>query len=458
MTVAGIYTRLSSDPDGTSTATARQQADCRQLAELRGFVVADVYEDNDISAYKKKVVRPAFERMLVDLKAGHIDVVIVWKSDRLARQPRDLERFIDAAEDRNGQLVSVTEPEFSGSSGLLILRMFVAFANHESGVKSERVVRKLRQSAESGKPHTGGMRPFGYTRQHEHDPVEAPLVRELVARIIGGESVRTVSADWNARGIVTAQGARWVASNMRRLLRSPGLAGLRTYHGTLIAGTWEGIVTREQWEQVRAIAEGRTKEKRTVRRHMLSGLATCGRCGGSLTGTRVLRTSRGEDTAEYRCPAETGCGALTIRTHKLEEVVAERFFHVVSTPAFTRLVASAIAGQTHTLGLVSSLREDEASLEQLAKDHYVEHAISRPEFQAARMGLEARVEETKRRLAREASPLLTLPTEPNALRAEWERRGPVWQRALLELVVKKITVLPVAGNQYLDRVKVTWRV
>lgn len=457
MTIAGIYTRLSSDPDGTSTATARQQQDCRQLAELRGFAVAQVYEDNDLSAYKKKVVRPAFERMLVDLKSGRVDVVIVWKSDRLARQPRDLERFIDAAEDRKGQLISVTEPEFSGSSGLLILRMFVAFANHESGVKSERVVRKLRQSAEAGAPHTGGMRPFGYTRQHEHHPVEAPLVRELIARVIGGESVRTISADWNERGIVTAQGARWVASNMRRLLRSPGLAGLRTYHGTLIAGTWEGIVTREQWEQVRAIAEGRTREKRTVRRHLLTGLARCGRCGRGLTGTRVLRTSRGEDTIEYRCAVETGCGGLTMRAHKLEEIVTTRFFHVVTTPAFEQLVASAVAGQSHTLGLVSALREDEAALEQLAKDHYVEHAISRPEFQAARLGLEARVEETKRRLAHEASPLLTLPTAPGALRAEWERRGPVWQRAVLEVVVEKITVLPVAKNQYLDRVEITWR-
>lgn len=458
MTVAGIYTRLSSDPDGTSTATARQQADCRQLAELRGFADVVVYEDNDLSAYKKKVVRPAFERMLVDLKAARIDAVIVWKSDRLARQPRDLERFLDVAEDRGGALMSVTEPEFSGSSGLLILRMMVAFANHESGVKAERVTRKLRELAESGQPHTGGMRPFGYTRDHAHHPVEAPLVRELVTRLVGGESCRTISADWNARGIGTAQGARWSASNMRRLVRSPGLAGLRTYHGTLVDGTWEGIVSREQWEQVRAIAEGRTREKRTIRRHLLTGIAKCGHCGKGLSGTRVLRTKRGTDTIEYRCSAETGCGRLTIRAHKLEDEVRDRLFHVVTTPAFERLVASAVAGQTHTLGLVASLREDEASLEQLAKDHYVEHAISRPEFQAARLGLEARVEETKRRLAREASPLLTLPTAPGALRLEWERRGPVWQRSILEVVVNKITVLPVAGNQYLDRVVVKWKV
>src|SRR5689334_8175069 len=95
---AGIYTRLSSDPDGTSTATERQRQDCERLARDRGYTVADVYEDNDTSAFKRGVKRPAFERLLIDLTAGDIDAVLVWRTDRLARQPRDLERFIDAAE------------------------------------------------------------------------------------------------------------------------------------------------------------------------------------------------------------------------------------------------------------------------------------------------------------------------------------------------------------------------
>ena len=73
---AGIYTRLSSDPDGTSTATERQQQDCRKLATDRGYDVTEVYEDNDTSAYKKGVVRRAFERMLTDLASGQLDAVV----------------------------------------------------------------------------------------------------------------------------------------------------------------------------------------------------------------------------------------------------------------------------------------------------------------------------------------------------------------------------------------------
>src|SRR5260370_21206715 len=101
--------------------------------------------------------------MMTDLASGAIDAVVVWRTDRLARQPRDLERFIDAAEAHQGGLLSVTEPDFSGSSGLLILRMLTAFANHESGVKAERVARKMKELAERGDPAPAGNAPLDTT-------------------------------------------------------------------------------------------------------------------------------------------------------------------------------------------------------------------------------------------------------------------------------------------------------
>lgn len=95
---AGIYTRLSRDRDGTQTATARQEADCRELAASEGWDVIAVYEDSDLSGSKRGVIRPDYERMLDDVRAGRIDRVLVWKLDRLSRQPGQFEAVIDACE------------------------------------------------------------------------------------------------------------------------------------------------------------------------------------------------------------------------------------------------------------------------------------------------------------------------------------------------------------------------
>jgi hypothetical protein len=103
---AGVYTRISLDRWGTSEAPERQLADCRDEIERRGLVLIEHYSDRDVSAYKQ-VRRPQYERMLRDLRAGRLDVVVVWKLDRLTRQGiRGINQFIDALGD--SEFVSVT--------------------------------------------------------------------------------------------------------------------------------------------------------------------------------------------------------------------------------------------------------------------------------------------------------------------------------------------------------------
>src|SRR5438093_12911855 len=91
----GAYLRISADPDGTQEATERQRTDLMKYAERAGLEIAGVYEDIDLSAYRRGVRRPAFEKMLEDLKGGEIAGVLTWKLDRLYRQPRDYVRLDD---------------------------------------------------------------------------------------------------------------------------------------------------------------------------------------------------------------------------------------------------------------------------------------------------------------------------------------------------------------------------
>ena len=94
---AAVYARISSDVTGEGLGVKRQLEDCRKLAKDRGWVVAEEYVDNDISAFTGKA-RPAYERMLSDIQDGHRDGVIVYNLDRLTRQPIELEQFSQVCE------------------------------------------------------------------------------------------------------------------------------------------------------------------------------------------------------------------------------------------------------------------------------------------------------------------------------------------------------------------------
>src|SRR5687767_8323614 len=100
---AGIYCRISQDRgtgEARSLGVARQEADCRALIKRRKWSVADVFIDNDASAFGhgRRAKRPEYERLLAALRDGQIDAVVMWHPDRLHRSPIELEGFIALVE------------------------------------------------------------------------------------------------------------------------------------------------------------------------------------------------------------------------------------------------------------------------------------------------------------------------------------------------------------------------
>ena len=94
---AAIYARISSDPEGDRLGVNRQREDCEALAAKKGWPVADLYIDDDRSAYSG-TPRPEYRRMLEDISTKAIDAVLVYNLDRLHRQPRELEAFFDVVD------------------------------------------------------------------------------------------------------------------------------------------------------------------------------------------------------------------------------------------------------------------------------------------------------------------------------------------------------------------------
>jgi DNA invertase Pin-like site-specific DNA recombinase len=137
MVRAGSYAQISSDRDGDQLGVRRQVLDCEARAEREGWEVVERYVDDDVSAYRVRA-RPAYRRLLADLRAGDLDAVVVWHVDRLVRQPRELEEFIDlCAEVGVTRLASVYgDIDLSTHDGQLIARILGAMARKESDDKS----------------------------------------------------------------------------------------------------------------------------------------------------------------------------------------------------------------------------------------------------------------------------------------------------------------------------------
>src|SRR5215471_13253749 len=106
-TAAAIYARISHDTNGDGLGVERQEMLCRKLAKAKRWPVADVYVDNDRSAYTGKP-RPEYKRMLDDIEHGRIDAVVCVDLDRLTRRPAELETFIVHADKYGVALANVS--------------------------------------------------------------------------------------------------------------------------------------------------------------------------------------------------------------------------------------------------------------------------------------------------------------------------------------------------------------
>ena len=298
--------RISSDVSGEGQGVARQEADCRALADRLGWTVAGVYNDNDISAYSGRR-RPEYERLLADVEAGRIAAVVAWHADRLHRSPKELERFIDLAERTDLQIQTVTAGpvDLSSPSGRAVARTLGAWGRYESEHKSARITRKLRENAVQGKPHGGAHRPYGW----EDDRVtpresEAVVIRECVDRVISGEPLKSIVRDLNARDIPMAKGKPWTHSSLLCMLKAARHAGLRRYHDEIIGeAVWPAIVPVETWRAMMRILEDPARVTTPGARHikhLLSVIARCEICDGPLCVTKG-REYKGVRKSVYAC-------------------------------------------------------------------------------------------------------------------------------------------------------------
>src|ERR1700686_1911749 len=107
-TSAAIYARISYDPSGERLGVQRQEADCVEEAKRRGWRIGDIYVDDDRRGFNTRKPRPEYQGLLSDIQLGLRDGVMIWRLDRLHRQPRELEEFILLCDKHQVALATVT--------------------------------------------------------------------------------------------------------------------------------------------------------------------------------------------------------------------------------------------------------------------------------------------------------------------------------------------------------------
>jgi site-specific DNA recombinase len=299
---AVIYTRVSSDRAG-GRSVAEQERECRAVCAREGWPVTEVIADNDRSASRYATRdRPGFDRLRQIVAPGA--VIVCWEASRLSRDMatlialRDLCMAREVALSYGGQLVDVADAKFI-IDGMM--------AEQESWRSRERTMRAHNANLVAGRPH--GRLPYGYriirdpasgkAIGREPDPAQAPLIQEAARRVLDGHTVKSV-----VRWLQTKDPIGWDAGKLRRILLNPSTAGYRTHDNAVTGkGTWDAILTDEQHTDLLALFACRSSGPRGVPvKHLLSGIATCERCGEKMWRCNGGRTRGGQFYKVYNCP------------------------------------------------------------------------------------------------------------------------------------------------------------
>ena len=294
---------------GDTTKVDDQERICRELAERREWKIADVYCDNNRSAWQRNRKRPEWDRMLADIDAGRINAIVVYHGDRMIRQPFDLEVLINLAYGKGVKLASPTgDRDLSRSDDLYIVRIEAAGQCRESDRTSERRKSQYERWRREGRVRPGGRggRAFGFaTDGVTHVEPECDVVRDMATRVLRGESAGTIARTVSAAGWRTPAGGEFSHTTVRKMLDRERYAGLMPDGEAKAA--WEPVLDRETWELVRLALDAKGERfgyATNARKWLLSGIAACGPCGSPL----AIKPSKGREHRDhvngYACP---GC-------------------------------------------------------------------------------------------------------------------------------------------------------
>lgn len=364
-----VYCRVSSDErldQEFNSIDAQKESGQAYVASQRseGWIpVADDYDDPGFSG--GNIERPGLKRLMADIQRGMVDIVVVYKIDRLTRSLSDFSKMVEVFDAHNVSFVSVTQQfNTTTSMGRLMLNVLLSFAQFEREVTGERIRDKIAAAKRKGL-WMGGVPPLGYDVQNRLllvNDAEAAVVRRIFNEMLTIGSPTLIAAQLTAEGITTKAwttkdgrtrtGARIDKQYVYKLLRNRTYLGELSHKGSWFSGAHAAIIDHGLWGQVHEVlakdAKVRAAETKDRSRTdaLLRGLLY------SPTGEKMYPTftskKNGRKYCYYISKSEARFGAAGKTTDSLpaaeiEGAVVAQIKTVLASPESIAAVCNAIA-------------------------------------------------------------------------------------------------------------------
>jgi DNA invertase Pin-like site-specific DNA recombinase len=333
-----IYTRKSTaaglEKDFNSLDAQRDacEAYIRSHAPEGWIPIAEPFDDGGYTGANTE--RPGFQKLMEWVRRKLVDVVVVYKVDRLSRSLVDFAQVMEHFGKQGVGFVSVTQ-HFSTTEavGRLTLNMLMSFAEFEREMIAERIRDKIRAARRKGH-WTGGHAPLGYRSEKAHLLVqesEAPWVKRVFEWYLNGLSALAISARLNEAPVPlkTAQKPRpnpWTKDLVLRILRNRIYVGEISCQGEFVSAEHPALIDLASFEAVQRKLEPQRRRSASICRnptYLVRGTLTCGLCGGRMTSASTRRNGRIH--RYYRCTTRDKQGKKVCSTRQLPADALEQF-------------------------------------------------------------------------------------------------------------------------------------
>ena len=355
-----VYCRVSSDEgldQAFNSIDAQKEAGHAFIASQRAEGWIPVVSDYDDAAYSGgNMDRPALKRLMADIEAGLVDIIVVYKIDRLSRSLSDFAKMVDVFDRRGVSFSAVTQQINSATSmGRLMLNVLLSFAQFEREVTGERIRDKFAASKAKGM-WMGGVVPIGYRVQDRKlvvVPDEAKLVRRIFKDYLRYQGTTDLVRDLIFEGVVTKTGKPFSKQAIYKVIHNCLYVGEMPHKGKRFPGQHEPILDKALWDAVQAFVGTDERERRvaTMTRNsppaLLKGLLYAPN-GQRMVPSAVTKRVAGGKRYRYYIDNKNnrfGKGADTFGTlaaGQIEALVVEQVLGVLQSPATVQWVWDAV--------------------------------------------------------------------------------------------------------------------
>lgn len=439
-----IYARVSTTEQAEEGySIAEQERLLTEWCERNGYIVHEVYADRGISG-KSITKRPALIKLLEDAKNKKFDVVLVWKTNRLARNILDLLKIVEVFDQNYISFRSYTENhETETSQGKLQFHMLAAIAEFERNTISENVKMGMLARAREGKWNGG--RVLGYDledvstegdkRKHTRlviNEKEARTVRRIFELYIAGNGYKAIANCVNKEGHVGKRGKSFSISTVKTILENPVYVGMIRYDvrrnwtdkrrgdinptPILQQGEHQPIISQLDWEKAQQILKKRSNKPNRVHggTFPFTGVMKCPQCGAGMVVMRTvnkLKDGTRKTLEYYACGAwknkgTSVCRSNAIRADKAEAYIFERLQELATNKQLIKEIAERVNGkrsnrdeplQQEYQALLQELEQARRKKEK-AMELYEEDIITKEDLQERLVKVNEQIEQLELRL------------------------------------------------------------